>query len=163
MNLQMQVSLSSEVMQMVKMVPRGFTATADAYLTPHIMRSAGHPLIKFAILLYTCYRDGCLENPEFCAQAWMGLGHVLRRYIEAFQSGFDEGLKDVQLSFMQSDGGLSPVSSFCGHKAVLSGPAGGCDTDCCSLKDVKFEVFVLPGGQCVGRYWQRVSMCTPSN
>lgn len=36
----MQVSLSSQVMQMVKMVPRGFTATADAYLTPHIMRSA---------------------------------------------------------------------------------------------------------------------------
>ena len=35
-----QVSLSSEVMQMVKMVPRGFTATADAYLTPHIMRCA---------------------------------------------------------------------------------------------------------------------------
>ena len=33
-----QISLSSEVMQMVKLVPRGFTATADAYLTPHIMR-----------------------------------------------------------------------------------------------------------------------------
>ena len=33
-----QISLSSEVMQMVKMVPRGFTASADAYLTPHIMR-----------------------------------------------------------------------------------------------------------------------------
>lgn len=33
-----QVSLSSQVMQMVKMVPRGYTATADAYLTPHIMR-----------------------------------------------------------------------------------------------------------------------------
>lgn len=33
-----QVSLSNEVMQMVKMVPRGFTATADAYLTPKIMR-----------------------------------------------------------------------------------------------------------------------------
>lgn len=56
----------------------------------------------------------------------MGEWHILHRYIEAFQSGFDEGLKDVQLSFMQSDGGLSPVSSFCGHKAVLSGPAGGC-------------------------------------
>ena len=50
----------------------------------------------------------------------------VRRYIEAFQAGFDQGLKEhVQLSFMQSDGGLSPVSSFCGHKAVLSGPAGG--------------------------------------
>ena len=49
----------------------------------------------------------------------------LGRYIQAFQGGFDEGLKHVQLSFMQSDGGLSPVSSFSGHKAVLSGPAGG--------------------------------------
>lgn len=33
-----QVSLSHEVMPMVKMVPRGFTAAADAYLTPHIKR-----------------------------------------------------------------------------------------------------------------------------
>ena len=33
-----QVSLSSEVMPMVKMVPRGYTAAADAYLTPHIMK-----------------------------------------------------------------------------------------------------------------------------
>jgi hypothetical protein len=33
-----QVSLSSEVMPMVKIVPRGFTATADAYLTPQITR-----------------------------------------------------------------------------------------------------------------------------
>jgi hypothetical protein len=36
-----QVSLSSVVMPMVKMVPRGFTAAADAYLTPHIMRWGG--------------------------------------------------------------------------------------------------------------------------
>ena len=42
-----QVSLSSEVMQMVKMVPRGFTATADAYLTPHIMRWAPPLLLSF--------------------------------------------------------------------------------------------------------------------
>lgn len=34
-----QISLSSQVMPMVKMVPRGYTAAADAYLTPHIMRS----------------------------------------------------------------------------------------------------------------------------
>ncbi len=26
---------------------------------------------------------------------------------------------------MQSDGGLTPVSDFSGHKAILSGPAGG--------------------------------------
>jgi 5-oxoprolinase (ATP-hydrolysing) len=78
------VSLSSSVMKMVKMVARGFTAAADAYLTPHIME-----------------------------------------YLQAFQSGFDEGLKGVELSFMQSDGGLSPADAFCGHKAVLSGPAAG--------------------------------------
>ncbi|XP_044309191.1 5-oxoprolinase [Varanus komodoensis] len=33
-----QVSLSSEVMPMVRAVPRGYTACADAYLTPHIRR-----------------------------------------------------------------------------------------------------------------------------
>lgn len=36
-----QVSQSSEVMPMVKVVPRGFTACADAYLTPHIIRYVG--------------------------------------------------------------------------------------------------------------------------
>ncbi|DBA91131.1 hypothetical protein WJX77_000744 [Trebouxia sp. C0004] len=78
-----QISLSSEVMPMVKMVPRGYTAAADAYLTPHIMK-----------------------------------------YIETFESGFSD-LNDVQLSFMQSDGGLAPTNRFSGHRAVLSGPAGG--------------------------------------
>jgi len=69
---------------MVKMVPRGYTASADAYLTPHILR-----------------------------------------YLATFMAGFDDGLPAVQLAFMQSDGGLSPVESFSGHKAILSGPAGG--------------------------------------
>lgn len=32
------VSLSHEVMPMVRLVPRGFTACADAYLTPHVKR-----------------------------------------------------------------------------------------------------------------------------
>lgn len=71
-----QVSLSAEIMPMVKMVPRGFTTAADAYLTPHIMR-----------------------------------------YLTTFQSGFDAGLAEVQLGFMQSDGGLSPLETFSGHKA----------------------------------------------
>ena len=73
-----------QVSPMVKMVPRGFTAAADAYLTPHIVR-----------------------------------------YLKAFQSGFDAGLDRVEMSFMQSDGGLSPLDTFSGHKAILSGPAGG--------------------------------------
>jgi 5-oxoprolinase (ATP-hydrolysing) len=78
------VSLSSEIMPMVKIVPRGYTACADAYLTP-----------------------------------------CIRKYIHGFQSGFDKGLKDVKVLFMQSDGGLTEVQRFNGSHAILSGPAGG--------------------------------------
>ncbi|CAM9536473.1 unnamed protein product [Pylaiella littoralis] len=78
------VSLSSEVMSMVKVVPRGFTTAADAYLTP-----------------------------------------VIARYVKSFRSGFDQNFDDVKTLFMQSDGGLTPVASFRGSRAILSGPAGG--------------------------------------
>ncbi|TUD02850.1 5-oxoprolinase [Bagarius yarrelli] len=66
-----QVSLSSEVMPMIRAVPRGYTVCVDAYLTP-----------------------------------------IIHQY-------------DVDVLFMQSDGGLTPVDQFCGSRAVLSGPAGG--------------------------------------
>ncbi|XP_036377739.1 5-oxoprolinase [Megalops cyprinoides] len=79
-----QVSLSSEVMPMIRAVPRGYTVCADAYLTPKI-----------------------------------------RQYLRGFTSGFRGGLKDVNVLFMQSDGGLTPMDQFCGSRAVLSGPAGG--------------------------------------
>ena len=32
------ISLSSRVMPMMRIVPRGYTAASDAYLTPHIQR-----------------------------------------------------------------------------------------------------------------------------
>ncbi|CAM6046469.1 unnamed protein product [Sphagnum compactum] len=79
-----QVSTSSSLVPMVRAVPRGLTATVDAYLTP-----------------------------------------VIREYLSGFLSGFDEGLEKVGVSFMQSDGGLTPEHRFSGHKAILSGPAGG--------------------------------------
>jgi 5-oxoprolinase (ATP-hydrolysing) len=78
------VSLSSALVPMAKIVPRGHTASVDAYLTP-----------------------------------------CIREYLRVFLSGFDEGLADVKVSFMQSDGGLTPAAKFTGYKAVLSGPAGG--------------------------------------
>lgn len=78
------VSLSSEVMPMIRMVPRGYTACADAYLTP------------------------CIQ-----------------RYLDGFRSGFQNQLKDLQVLFMRSDGGLTPMHSFSGSRAILSGPAGG--------------------------------------
>ncbi|KAK7879405.1 hypothetical protein WMY93_030741 [Mugilogobius chulae] len=79
-----QVSLSSEVMPMVRAVPRGYTVCADAYLTPKI-----------------------------------------RQYLKGFTAGFQNALKNVDVLFMQSDGGLTPMGQFCGSRAVLSGPAGG--------------------------------------
>eukprot|EP00927_Polykrikos_kofoidii_P049315 TRINITY_DN4338_c0_g1_i1.p1 TRINITY_DN4338_c0_g1~~TRINITY_DN4338_c0_g1_i1.p1 ORF type:complete len:1313 (+),score=238.34 TRINITY_DN4338_c0_g1_i1:525-4463(+) len=79
-----QVSLSHSVMPMVKVVPRGHTASVDAYLTP-----------------------------------------ILARYIDTFRHGFDKGLKDVSVTFMRSDGGLTNMDSFTGHLSLLSGPAGG--------------------------------------
>ncbi|KAJ1536905.1 hypothetical protein HK096_006595 [Nowakowskiella sp. JEL0078] len=70
---------------MVKIVPRGNSATADAYLTPKI-----------------------------------------QTYLAGFFAGFDEGIRTrVKVEFMQSDGGLAPVDSFSGFRAILSGPAGG--------------------------------------
>ncbi|XP_033225027.1 5-oxoprolinase isoform X2 [Belonocnema kinseyi] len=79
-----QVSLSHEVMPMTRIVPRGFTTSADAYLTPHI-----------------------------------------KDYLQGFSSGFKDNLKGVNVLFMQSDGGLTPMNSFNGSRAILSGPAGG--------------------------------------
>ena len=125
----LQVSLSHEVMQMVKMVPRGFTATADAYLTPHIMRCAVGTRPQFGkVDIFGASNLSILEiriqmhySISLCGPA---------RYITAFQGGFDKGLRNVQLSFMQSDGGLAPVDAFSGHKAILSGPAGGCAVVC---------------------------------
>uniref|UniRef100_A0A2K5QXQ4 5-oxoprolinase, ATP-hydrolysing n=1 Tax=Cebus imitator TaxID=2715852 RepID=A0A2K5QXQ4_CEBIM len=78
------VSLSSEAMPMVRIVPRGHTACADAYLTP-----------------------------------------AIQRYVQGFRRGFQGQLKDVQVLFMRSDGGLAPMDAFSGSRAVLSGPAGG--------------------------------------
>ncbi|OWM79165.1 5-oxoprolinase-like [Punica granatum] len=78
------VSLSSALTPMVRAVPRGLTATVDAYLTP-----------------------------------------VIKEYLSGFISRFDEGVEKVNVLFMQSDGGLAPESRFSGHKAILSGPAGG--------------------------------------
>eukprot|EP00090_Calanus_glacialis_P029316 TRINITY_DN4705_c0_g1_i1.p1 TRINITY_DN4705_c0_g1~~TRINITY_DN4705_c0_g1_i1.p1 ORF type:complete len:1288 (+),score=342.01 TRINITY_DN4705_c0_g1_i1:47-3910(+) len=78
------VSLSSQVMPMVRIVPRGFTACADAYLTP-----------------------------------------AIKKYLTGFSSGFQNNLAGTNVLFMQSDGGLTPMDTFNGSRAILSGPAGG--------------------------------------
>uniref|UniRef100_A0A2K5E207 5-oxoprolinase, ATP-hydrolysing n=1 Tax=Aotus nancymaae TaxID=37293 RepID=A0A2K5E207_AOTNA len=58
-----------------------------------------------------------------CADAY--LTPAIQRYVQGFRRGFRGQLKDVQVLFMRSDGGLAPMDAFSGSRAVLSGPAGG--------------------------------------
>lgn len=54
------VSLSSHVTPMVKAVPRGFTASSDAYLTPHIKA-----YLKVVVFLFSCYLGFCFLDYFF--------------------------------------------------------------------------------------------------
>lgn len=89
------VSLSHELMPMIKLVPRATSACADAYLTPAIKK----------------YISG------FQAGFKGGLG------TESVKN--EKGSKGTRCEFMQSDGGLVDVDRFSGLRAILSGPAGG--------------------------------------
>jgi 5-oxoprolinase (ATP-hydrolysing) len=58
-----------------------------------------------------------------CVDAY--LNPHINRYLIGFIKGFDEGIKNIKIFFMQSDGGLARIDQFTGSKAILSGPAGG--------------------------------------
>ncbi|XWW93837.1 hypothetical protein V2A60_001774 [Cordyceps javanica] len=89
------ISLSHELMPMIKLVPRATSVCADAYLTPTIKK----------------YIDG------FQSGFAGGLG---TRSVQE-----TSGPRGARCEFMQSDGGLVDVDKFTGLKAILSGPAGG--------------------------------------
>jgi 5-oxoprolinase (ATP-hydrolysing) len=89
------VSLSHELMPMIKLVPRATSVCADAYLTPAIKK----------------YISG------FQAGFEGGLGTESVKH--------EKGSKAARCEFMQSDGGLVDVDNFSGLRAILSGPAGG--------------------------------------
>ena len=89
------VSLSHELMPMIKLVPRATSACADAYLTP-------------AIKKYIAGFQAGFEG---------GLG------TESVKK--ERGSRGARCEFMQSDGGLVDVDHFSGLRAILSGPAGG--------------------------------------
>lgn len=76
------ISLSSQVIPMIKAVPRGFTGESP-----------------------TCFaHDTALAA---CADAY--LTPVIQQYIDGFRRGFEDELRGTSLEFMQSDGGLCPV------------------------------------------------------
>lgn len=89
------VSLSHQLMPMIKLVPRATSACADAYLTP---------TIKTYISGFQAGFEGGLGSESVKQQ---------------------EGARGARCEFMQSDGGLVDVDQFSGLRAILSGPAGG--------------------------------------
>ena len=89
------ISLSHELMPMIKLVPRATSVCADAYLTPAIKK----------------YISGFQKG----FQGGLGSSSV----------GRGENGRGARCEFMQSDGGLVDVEKFTGLKAILSGPAGG--------------------------------------
>ena len=89
------VSLSHQLMPMIKLVPRATSACADAYLTPAIK--------KYIAGFQAGFKGG------------LGTASVKR----------ESGAKGARCEFMQSDGGLVDVDLFSGLRAILSGPAGG--------------------------------------
>ncbi|KAK3325202.1 Hydantoinase B/oxoprolinase-domain-containing protein [Apodospora peruviana] len=89
------ISLSHELMPMIKLVSRATSVCADAYLTPAIKK----------------YISGFQQG--FAG----GLG------TQGVKQG--QGDRGARCEFMQSDGGLVDVDKFTGLKAILSGPAGG--------------------------------------
>lgn len=90
------ISLSHELMPMIKLVSRATSVCADAYLTPAIKK----------------YIEGFQKGFEG------GLGTKGVK-----ETG--RGHRGARCEFMQSDGGLVDVDKFTGLKAILSGPAGG--------------------------------------
>ncbi|KAK7941231.1 uncharacterized protein PG986_013618 [Apiospora aurea] len=89
------ISLSHELMPMIKLVSRATSVCADAYLTPAIK--------KYIAGFQKGFAGG------------LGTQSVLN----------EAGSKGARCEFMQSDGGLVDVDKFTGLKAILSGPAGG--------------------------------------
>ncbi|KAI1165541.1 hydantoinase B/oxoprolinase [Nemania serpens] len=89
------ISLSHELMPMIKLVSRATSVCADAYLTPAIK--------KYIAGFQKGFAGG------------LGTRSVLK----------EKGDRGARCEFMQSDGGLVDVEKFTGLKAILSGPAGG--------------------------------------
>jgi 5-oxoprolinase (ATP-hydrolysing) len=92
-----QVSVSHEVSPLIKIVPRGDTTVADAYLSPILRRYVDK--VSGAIALRTPGVTGDVSAVS--------------------------GERAPKVMFMASAGGLKTAEMFRGRDAILSGPAGG--------------------------------------
>ncbi|CAK7262897.1 hypothetical protein SEPCBS57363_000281 [Sporothrix epigloea] len=113
------ISLSSELMPMIKLVSRATSVCADAYLTPAIKK----------------YINGFQKG----FVGGLGSKSVKQHSNEAGK----DSERGARCEFMQSDGGLVDVEKFTGLKAILSGPAGGVVGYAITSYDPKTKINVL--------------------
>ncbi|MCZ6884970.1 MAG: hydantoinase B/oxoprolinase family protein [Alphaproteobacteria bacterium] len=115
-----QVSLSHQVSPLMRLVGRGDTTVADAYLSPILATYVARMQAAMA---------GVPEAPlgEVPEAPLGGVPEApLGEMPEAPLGEMPEAPRDgARLLFMQSNGGLTEADRFQGRDAILSGPAGG--------------------------------------
>jgi len=108
------ISLSCEIMPLVKFYPRASTAVVDAYLTPSIS--------KYVSRFISFFKEESEENKNDYNKNTDNLKFdELNRKSDL--NIFEK--KRLKVLFMQSDGGLTNHNNFIGSKAIISGPAAG--------------------------------------
>lgn len=93
------ISLSSQLLPMIRMVPRGVSTTADAYLTP----------------VLGAYLDGFYAGFKGGRKGGLNVEFM----------GSDGGLVNLDVSALLLGWDATDIQNFTGLNSILSGPAGG--------------------------------------
>lgn len=99
------ISLSSSSLPMIRIVARGMSTTADAYLTPVLHE----------------YIDGFFS----------GFDESLRETSYRETKSKEQAQRETTVEFMRSDGGLTDVSDFSGLKSIRALPSFSSAWACC--------------------------------
>ncbi len=112
---------------------QGITSLAIVFL--HGYAFAGHEEMVAGLARELGFTQVSLSSRVMATVGLVGRGDTtmvdayltphIRAYLESFRTGFAGGLRETNLLFMQSDGGLARADRFSGSRAILSGPAGG--------------------------------------
>lgn len=85
---------------MMRIVSRGFTACADAYLTPCIK--------KYVEVIHSLFIHQISSTFFFFLKIFTFVKTFIG-FFQCFVAGFKNQLQGVNVLFMQSDGGLTPM------------------------------------------------------
>jgi 5-oxoprolinase (ATP-hydrolysing) len=122
-----QVSASHAVSPLIKVVPRGDTTVADAYLSPNLRRyvdKVSSALSSPSPRLPGEGHGGAVPPARGEGQPQTA-AHVSAPHPNPLPMREVMGRGDTRVLFMASSGGLKAAEMFRGRDAILSGPAGG--------------------------------------